>query len=373
MTLLLLFVLATIPGATPPAGVATAAQIEKLTQDGKAGEAIEQGRAAIAARPDDVDLRLALARGLAAQARHVNRVVNVQMSQADVDRGQLAVPAAELGDAPVQVDYDSELFEEAIVHLDFGIKRAPLREDLRVFECFLLTDAARIDRAKAAISASLDALPKNAALAKTMAAYGAERAKRGDAAGGAELLAPVAKAFPADASILVDYGNLLTRLGKKAEAFAAFDRATQLAPKDVRYARTKAMSAMLLRDFRRAQGGFDAAFRLGRGIPDQFASYAAAYGVDPEAGGALMRELGTPTPSSDASVLDLANAFARAGKAGAASKEAMTLARSLVTSQQYLFAIPVLDRALQADPKNSEAKAMLGMTYRALDCPGLAK
>jgi tetratricopeptide (TPR) repeat protein len=130
---------------------------------------------------------------------------------------------------------------------------------------------------------------------------------------------------------------------------------------------------MLLRDYRRAQGAFDAAFRLGHGIADQFASYVAAYGVDPAGGAAMMRELGTPTPSSDASVLDLANAFARAGKAGAGSTEAMTLARSLVSSQQYLFAIPVLDRALQAQSKNADAKTMLGDTYRALGCPALAK
>jgi tetratricopeptide (TPR) repeat protein len=376
MTLLLVLALATIPGAEPRAATgatATAAQIEKLTRDGKADDAMEKGRASVAAHPDDVDLRLALARALAAQARKVNRVVNVKMSQADIDRGQVAVPSAELGDAPVQVNYDTGLFEEAILHLDFAIKRAPARQDLRVFQCFLLTDAARIDRAKAAITAALAALPKNPGLAKTMAAYGAERAKRNDPAGGAELLAPVAAAFPADPAVLVDYGNLLTRVGKKAEAFAAFDRATQLAPQDVRYARTKAVSAMLLRDYHRAQGGFDAAFRLGRGVPDEFASYAAAYGIDPKAAAGLMRELGTPTPTSDASVLDLANAFSRAGKAGPASPEAMTLARSLVASEQYLFAIPVLDRATQADPKNAEARKLLDDAFRALGCAALLK
>jgi len=379
LDIVLALTLATIPGtqprpaAVPATAIATAAQIEKLTQDGKAGEAVERGRAAVAQRPDDVDLRLALARGLAAEARHVNRVVNVKMSQQDLDRGELAVPSAELGDAPAQVDYDSALFEEAILHLDFGIKRAPQRKDLRVFECFLLTDAGRIDRAKAAIAASLGVLPKTAETAKTMAAYGAERVKRNDAVGGAELLAPVAQAFPSDAAVLVDYGNVLTRLGRKTEAFSAFDRATTLAPDDVRFARTKAVSAMLLRDYRRAQGAFDAAFRLGRGVPDQFASYAAAYGVDPKAAADLMRELGTPTPSSDPAVLDLANAFSRAGKAGAGSAEAMTLARSLVNGQQYLFAIPVLDRALQAQPNNPEAQSLLGETYRALGCPALAK
>jgi len=373
VVLALALALASLPAAPDRGGTATAPQIEKLTQDGRADDAIDRGRTAVAAHPDDVDLRLALARALAAKARKVNRVVNVKMSQEDLDRGQITVPDAALGGAPVRVDYDAALFEEAILHLDFAIARAPKREDLRVFQCFLLTDAGRIDRAKAAIAAALLALPKTAATAKTMAAYGAERAKRGDFAGGAALLAPVAEAFPKDASVLVDYGNVLTRLGRKSESFAAFDRATQLAPQDVRYARTKAMGAMLLRDYRRAQGAFDAAFRLGRGVPDEFAAYAAAYGIDPKASAALMRELGTPTPSSDPSVADLANAFARAGTQGASSEEAMTLARRLVAAQQYLFAIPVLDRAIRANPKNTEAKTMLATAYRALGCEALAK
>jgi tetratricopeptide (TPR) repeat protein len=370
----LLFV-ATIPGAgpaEPPASSTTAAQVEKLTADGKADDEVEKGRAAVAAHPDDVDLRLALARGLAAQARHVNRQVNVKVSKEDIARGEVAVPAAQLGDAPVKIDYDSGPFEEAMLHLDFGIKRAPQRQDLRVFQCFLLTDAGRIERAKGAITAALTALPKTSALATTMAAYGAERAKRDDPEGAAELMAPVAAAFPGNASILV-YGNVLTRLGRKPDAFATLDRAVKLAPADVRIVRTKAVSAMLLRDFKRAQGGFDAAFRLGRGIPDQFASYAAAYGLDPAGASVMMRELGTPSPSSDAAVIDLANAFVRAGKAGASSSEAMTLARNLVTSEQYLLAIPVLDRALKASPANADAKSLLAKSYRELGCPRLAK
>jgi hypothetical protein len=51
---------------------------------------------------------------------------------------------------------------------------------------------------------------------------------------------------------------------------------------------------MLLRDYKRARTAFDAAFRLGRGVADEFASYAAAYcAVDPKAS-ALLTELGTP-------------------------------------------------------------------------------
>jgi Flp pilus assembly protein TadD len=365
--------LASIPQPADRAAVATAPQIESLTQQGKPDEAIQKGRAAVAAHPDDVDLRLALARALAAKARRLNRVVNVKMSQEDLDRGRVTIPDAEAGTAQAVVDYDAGLFEEAILHLDFAIKRAPKREDLRVFQCFLLTDAGRIDRAKVAIADALLALPKTPAIAKTMAAYGAERAKRGDPAGGAALLAPVAEAFPEDASVLVDYGNVLTRIGRKAQAFAALDRAIELAPRDVRTARTRAVSAMLLRDYRRAQGSFDATFRLSHGVADEFASYAAAYGIDPQASSALMRELSAPTPSSDPSVADLANAFALAGAKGPSSKEALELGRKLVSSKQYLLAIPVLDRAVQTAPKDTEAATLLGEAYRALGCPQLAK
>ena len=375
-----LFALALILGAIPGAaaqkaatGAATAPQVEKLTQDGKADEAMEKGRTAVAAHPDDVDLRLALARALAAKARKVNRVLDMTMSQKDIDRGELKLEGVDLGAAKRRVDYDTGLFEEAILHLESGIKRAPQREDLRVLLCFLLTDAGSIDRAKAAIAGALVALPKTPALAKTMTAYGAERAKRGDPAGGAALLAPVASAFPKDAAILVDYANVLTRLGRKSEAYAAFDRVTELAPREVRYARTKAVGAMLMRDYRRARTAFDAAFRLGHGAADQFASYAAAYGVDPKGSAELMGELAVPAAASDPSMTDLADAFARAGKAGAASKDAMTLARTLLNSQQFVFAIPVLDRAIQSNPKNVEAKTMLKTAFRELGCEPLAK
>jgi tetratricopeptide (TPR) repeat protein len=374
--LLLTLIVGAIPDAAPKpatvAAAATAPQIEKLTQDGKADEAMEQGRAAVAAHPDDVDLRLALARALAAKARRSNRVINAKLTKKDIDRGELKLEGVDIDKSVRRIDYDSGLFEEAMLHLEFGIKRAPQREDLRVFQCFLLTDAGHIDRAKAAISSTLDALPKTPALAKTMTAYGAERAKRGDAAGGAALLAPVASAFPKDAAILVDYANVLTRLGRKSEAYAAFDRVTALAPREVRYVRTKAVGAMLLRDYPRARAAFDAAFRLGRDGGDQFASYAAAYGIDPKASAVLMRELGAPAASSDPSVANLANDFARAGTAGAASGEAMTLARKLVASQQFVFAIPVLDRALRARPKNVEAKTMLQTAFRELGAGPLA-
>lgn len=363
-----------IPSPKPPAAaIATAAQVEKLTLDGKPDEAMQQGRAAVKAHPDDLDLRLALARALAAKARKASRVINAPLSKDDIARGEARLSGVDLTAAPVRVEYDSALFEEAILHLNYAVGKAGTREDLRVFQCFLLTDAGRIDRARSAIVSALAALPKTDVIAKRMTSYGAERAKRGDAEGAAVLLAPVAEAFPGNAAVLIDYANVLTRLGRKADAYATFDRATQLAPGDARYARTKAIGAMLLRDYKRARTAFDTAFRIGRGVADEFASYAAAYGVDPKGAAVLMRELGTPAPSSDAAVVDLANAFSRAGKAGPASDEAMALARQLISAQQYVFAIPVLDRAIQASPGNAEAKTMLKSTYKELGCEGLAQ
>jgi tetratricopeptide (TPR) repeat protein len=373
MELVLALALATILQAPESKADAPAAQLERLIQDGKADEAVKEGRPAVAAHPDDVDLRLALARALAATARRANRQINVTLSKEDTARGEVRVKDADLHTATLHVEYDPALFEEAIAQLDFGIKRAPQRLDLHVFQCFLLTDAGRIDRAKGAIASALATLPKNAALAKTMTAYGAERAKRGDPEGGALLLAPVVQAFPDDAAILIDYGNVLTRLGRKYEAYDAFDRATLLAPQDVRYVRTKAVGAMLLRDYRRARTTFDTAFRLGHDVADEFASYVAAYGLDPKVSAELMRELATPAASSDPAVVGLANTFARAGTAGASSEEAMALARSLLASEQFVFAIPVLDRAIKASPKNAEATTMLRTAFRELGCEPLAK
>ncbi len=375
MNALLALALATATISQPgtPTPGSPAAQVERLVLDGKADEAVTAGRASVAAHPDDIDLRLAFARALAAKARRVSRRVNVSMSEADVTRGALKVTDEDYAAGPVSVEYDSALFEEAIAQLEFGIKKFPQRLDLRVFQCFLLTDAGHIARAKAAIISTFSAIQRSPELAKTFPSYGAERAKRGDAAGAAELLAPVARAFPSDPAILVDYANVLTRLGRKSEAYAAFDRATEAAPKDVRYARTKAVGAMLLLDYKRAQTSFDTAYRLGRGVADEFASYAAAYGIDPKASASLMRGLGTPTPSSDPAVAELANAFARAGTAGASSNEAMALARSLLASQQFVLAIPVLDRAIKANPENAEAKTMLKATFQGLGCKALAK
>jgi tetratricopeptide (TPR) repeat protein len=357
----------------PPAIATTAADLESLVQQGKADEAIDKGRAAVLAKPDDVDLRLALSRSLAAKARRFNHVVNVKLTQEDLDKGQVKVPGANLGDSPLQVGYDAALFEEALLNLDEGLKRSPKREDLHVFKCFLLTDAARIDRAKKAIDAALAALPRTPAVAKTMAAFAAERTKRNDPEGGERLLAPVAAAFPRDGAVLLDYGNILTRLGRKQEADRAFDRATLVAPADVRFQRTRALSAMLLRDFNRAQTAFDATYRLSKDPQDRFASFAAAYGIDPKESVAFMNQLSVPSASVNAAESELAHAFALAGNKGATSEQAQSLARRLVKDKQLVLAIPVLDRALKADPKLTEMKGLLASVYGSLGCEKLAK
>ena len=347
-------------------------EVQALLQASKLDEAVEKGRAEVAQHPDDVDLRLVTARALAAKGRKLNHLVNVKVSQADLDKGQITLPGGRLDETPVQVTYDSSLFEEAMLNVDEGIKRAPKREDLRAFKCFLLTDASRIDRAKVAIQEALDALPHSGDLATTMSRFAAERTKRNDPEGGVTLITPVVQAFPNAPPVLVDYGNMLARVGRKKESDTAFDRATALAPSDLRIARTRATAAMLFRDYKRAQTAFDAVFRISKAPEDQLASAIAAYGTNPKASAALMRDLAAPAPSTDAAVSDLANAFAVAGSAGPASPTAMSLAHRLVDSKQLVLVIPVLDRAMKADPKQTEAQTMLAKVFSDLGCSKLA-
>src|SRR5262249_27354515 len=117
---------------------------------------------------------------------------------------------------------------------------------------------------------------------------------------------------------------------------------------------------------------FDTAFRKSKTPDDQFASYVAAYGVDPKAAAGLMRDLALPAASADAGVADLANAFAVTATAGPGSPPAMSLAHRLVDSKQLLLAIPVLDRAVKANPKLTEAQTMLAKVFSDLGCAKLA-
>ena len=131
---------------------------------------------------------------------------------------------------------------------------------------------------------------------------------------------------------------------------------------------------MLLRDYKRARTAFDAAFgRLGRGVADEFASYAAAYGVDPKASALLMRELGTPAPSSDPAVTDLANAFARAATSGAGSEDAMTLARRLVEIAAIRARDPRARSRDQARPSEHRGEVDAEDDVQELGCEPLAK
>ncbi|HJQ97370.1 MAG TPA: hypothetical protein VJ826_03595, partial [Candidatus Polarisedimenticolaceae bacterium] len=366
---ILLILTLAAPGTARAA--APSAEIDGLAKAGKLDEAIAKGRAATSDKPNDPDLRLVLARALASKARRFNHVVNVKVSQQDLERGEVKVPNPNLGDTPLRPGYDASLFEEAQLNLDAGIAAAPKREDLRAFKCFLLTDAARIDRARAAIAASIGALPNTDQTAKTFIAFGAERAKKDDLPGAAELMAPVAAAFPRNGAVQADYGNVLTRLGRKRDADAAFDRAIAAAPGDERTARTRATAAMLLRDYPRARGAFDDLFRAKRGVQDQFASAAAAYGIDPKGSVDLMKALAVPSASADKAVTELAYQYSLAGKAGPGSAAALSLGRSLVASQQLVLAIPVLDRAVQANPKSDEARKLLAKVYADLGAPGL--
>ena len=200
-----------------------------------------------------------------------------------------------------------------------------------------------------------------------------ERAKRGDLEGGVRLMEPVAAAFPAAGEIQSDYGNALTRLGRAPEAYAALDRAVKASPGDVRTARTRAMAAMLLRDFPRARREWDEVYRLTKIDGDGLASAAAAYAIDPKNSVALFRDIAVPTPSSNSGVGQVANLFALAGTAGPESEAAMSLARSLVDTRQTVLAIPLLDAAIRATPSDPEPRKLLAKVFRSMGCDALAK
>jgi hypothetical protein len=129
----LVFALALTSTSTPTSGVSSATlpaasiaqKLENLIADGKADQAVKDGRVAVAAHPNDVPIRLALARALAAQARRVNRVVNVKMSKDDVARGEAQLTGADLGAATVTVTYDDALFEEALAQSSPRSPRSP--------------------------------------------------------------------------------------------------------------------------------------------------------------------------------------------------------------------------------------------------------
>jgi tetratricopeptide (TPR) repeat protein len=343
--------------------------IEGLIAAGKLDEAIAAGRAGVAQAVDDVDLRYALAKALAAKGRRTERIVNLPKESANAT---LRLTAADLKNADLSVGYDAALFEEAVLHLGEALRRAAGRKDIRMTQCFLLTDGARIERAAAALREAIRTLPAEPRLPEELARFGAERTKRGDASGGATLLGIVAQAYPAHAEIQADHGFSLARLGRRDEALAALDRAAALKPKNVSLLRRRAIAALILRDYARAQTAYDAAFAASRDDQDRFGAAVAAYGRDPKASAPILRDLATPSPSAAPALVQLAAEFAAAAHDGAASPAAMALAARVAKDGQEVLALPVYDRALAAAPSNTAARRGLAGSYRALGCPAIA-
>lgn len=374
---ILAFGLALLPMAAAafaaPPRPATASDIESLLGEDRLEEAVARGREAVGEQPDNPDLRLVLARALAAKGRRLERVPPPGSKAEEITAGPLKLPGfASARPSSLQVVYEADAFEEAIVHLDEGIRRAPRRKDLRLAKIYLLTDAGRIPRAAAAIREAISALPASEGLADELASFGAERARRGDDAGAAALLGLVASAFPDDPEVQADYGFTLGRLGRKAEAFRALDRAVQLAPKDVRLLRMRANVAVVYREFARAMASFQAAFTASRDDLDRVGAAVAAYGVDPASSEPLFRELAGPAPSGAPGAEALSARFLGVIEKGPASAEAVSLARELVSASMEILALPLLERAVAADPKLDEARAMLADIYRALRYERLA-
>lgn len=360
--------LATAGATAPPAP----ASVDALVAAGKLDEAVTLARSEVLAKPDDVDRRFAAAKALAAKARRVEKVVQVQGSPSDLAAGKVKVTKESLDAANLSPTYDAAMYEEALLNLAEGIKRAPTRKDLRSLQLFLLTDGARLDRAAAALRDAIAKLPKAPGLASELARFGAERTLRGDAAGGAQMLGIVADAFPADAAVRADHGLSLARLGKKDEALAALDRAVASAPKDLRILRLRANAALILRDYPRARSGYDTAFATGKQDQDRFAAAVAAYGADPATSRDLFAELATPTASAPQAMLTLAGEFATAAAQGPGSTAASNLAKKVVDGKQELLAIPILDRYIRAKPADAAARERLAAVYRALGSPALA-
>ena len=363
-TLLLASAPVQVPAATP--------SVDDLLRAGKLDEAVATARAAVLAAPDDVDRRLAAAKALAAKARRVEKVVELQGSPSDLASGKVKVTKASLDAATISPAYDAAMYEEALLNLSEGIKRAPARKDLRSMQLFLLTDGARIERASAAMRDAIAKLPRQPGLAEELARFGAERTLRGDAAGGAQLLGIVADAFPEDAAVRADHGLSLARLAKKDEALVALDRAVTVAPRDLRILRLRATAALILREYPRARSAYEAAFAVGKQDHDRFAAAVAAYGADPAASKELFQELATPTASAPPSMIALAADFAGAASQGPGSTAASSLARKVVDGKQELLAIPLLDRYVRAKPADAEARERLASVYRALGSPALA-
>ncbi len=344
----------------------TPSEIQALVKDGKLDDAIAKGRAAVQAKPSDPELRMALASALAAKGRSIHRVVTATVDGKDLVAGKVALPAINPESPPKpEVRYDPALFEEALKNVREAVKLSPKRADLRLDECYLLTDAGDDDGALEAVRGALAALPHAGSLGTDLAAFGVERAKRGDARGGAALLQPVAAAFPNDPAIAVDYGYILAQAGKKAEALKELDRAYRLAPSDLRILRRRTTALMLLREFKLARAGWQAAFEVSGEDGERLGAAAAAIGFDAKVAKSELHELGAPAASADPALVELAGDLYTAASAPAAAKQNISIAKKLADGKKELLALPILHRALAADKGLKEARALLASIERA--------
>jgi tetratricopeptide (TPR) repeat protein len=349
------------------------AAIEALLESGRLDEAVAKGRAAVLAHPDDVEVRLAAAKALAARGRRVEKLVELSGTPSDLASGKVKITRETLEAGKITPGYEATYYEEALLNLTEGIKRAPVRKDLRSMQLFLLTDGARLDRAAAALRDAIAKLPREPGLASELSRFGAERTRRGDPAGGVQLLTIVADAFPQEGAIRADLGLSLARLGRKNEALSALDRAVAVAPRDLRILKMRATAALILRDYPKARSAYEAAFSAGKQESDRFAAAVAAYGHDPASSKELFQELATPTASAPPAMLTLASEFATVAAQGPGSAAASSLAQKVIGAKQELLAIPLLDRYLKAKPADAKAREHLAAVYRALESPSLAE
>jgi tetratricopeptide (TPR) repeat protein len=348
--------------------------LEALIKAGKLDEAVTAGRAAVEASPSNPDLRVALAHALAAKGRTVRRVVATTVDAKDLIAGTATLPRIGPDNPPkIEIAYDPGLLEEAIRQIREAIRLAPTRKDLRLTECYLLMDAGDLDRAADAVRETLAALPHTPELADDLSSYGTERARRGDSRGGLVLLEPVRRAFPDVPSLVADRGFVLAQADRRKEAAAELDRAVKLAPTDLRILRRRATAFMLLLDFKRAREGWQAAFKGGRMDEDRLGAAAAAVAFDPKTAAGELSEQATPAASANPALVELAAELLDAASSSGAAKKNIALAKKLADGGKELLAVPLLHRALRADPGLRDAASQLAVIERKFGFPSVAE
>jgi len=345
------------------------AAIDGLRERGKIVEAVAAGRSAVARDPDDADVRLALARALAASARQAQLRPGAKTTTPVGDGMTVELPGA----SRMEIGYQAAPFEEALVHLAEAIRRSPARADLRMFQCFLLTDGARVERAAAAIREAAEALPYDPSLPSDLARFGAERAKRGDLSGAVRLLGVVASRFPEDAAVQADHGMALAHMGRVPDALAALERAVAADPTDIAVRRKRATVALTLREFGKAEESYRAAFDLSRDESDRVGAAAAAYALDPERGASLFGEMSTAGASAPPGLAELASDFQDLSRSPTPARSELALARELRRRGHPLLAIPLLQRCLERGGETDEARRELAAVYTGLGMPVLAE